>query len=685
MDIRAIYGDINLIPRIRAEAKQHSDRLDFVLTVIKNMQNNEVKYPQKVDSIDLFDCKQGYGGFRRLQSAVWFQAFEDFEPSQSIYTRSLDEIHETREDVLHALGVIHKVRSWLHTIKPKSKESDQMSFEDLTNFSNYFGNSAYQTLRHARATLERYTKKMITKSAKRIAVTRGLDYILHEGFQISGDGLLQGSTLFFRALYESQSRDLSIEEKTLERILENAASDIYATDSNRRGYLDFFYAPGKLSQTLSILRDARILGRFVQGFEQLEDQFYQRDFKAAPMTVATRALKRIENLERLEQANNSPQDNFFANEYKQLVEDNGDALFAIRMALLYRDIVKIEGEGAIDKLKAEYPGIPDSSISLIKFLIAPNGERDFHFHFAQRELTNEDPVIQKFGEIVGDETKSRSLLLFTYAALDYGLETRFTGRQWENVVNLYQNVMKQLKGVRDLPYDPLRLDPDARIVSELLPPNFLSTAFARSIDPITRDIKIAITSGQPVVKFNHLYEQDEAVLQVICEDYRGLLSHIAQTCYIHKVNIDQAKAFSFSIPPNSLSYLSDKFNGALDFFNLSLPTYFDADLFVNQVRGILNERKDIEFDSAELMKGIIRAELHYKPETQMYELVARVHNQPGLLAAMTTTLSKALDINIHTSKGHLHRDGKEVTRRFYFYAVGRDDTLQESIGEYFPL
>ncbi len=643
LDSRLLAGSGKFYRKVKKQLRQYTDSLEFILGMLSDLESQHKIHYRGIFDARSFNVKYGIGGLRHFQTGVWIDGIKRFTPSVEVYTK-------IPPDVIEAVGYMLKLRAWLNLRKDVSKptvhSNDELTYEDRVAFREAFGEEGLEMVVSSRKIIRQFAESKIYRILKGgIAIDGGIEHGIG-GLRISRRCKTEDqNTIFYRLMLHSQKRSLPIEPDTYHYFLSEASTFIRPDPA----FLDFFYEKGSLASTLRNLSRFSVLGKILPGFSKLEAALYERGHRNWHITRAGQAVRRIENLESLDDNNQnvSQQMRFFMDEYKNLEPEQ---LFALRLALLCKGIPQVLGittQQYTDQLHNLYPQTPHSALDTTAFLIE---NKDTLFSSAQSNVVGDPATVVMQVNRVKDARQLRSLLLFTYADLGYGKQKRFTPEKWENVIDLYKNTMRRLMGQEHKPYDPLALDEEGRTLGSAMPESFLQSRYvAGLVNTYIGWLRKVDQQKIPQIRFTKTYSDKTALLEIAAENFQGLLWRIAGMCYKHGMDITQAQIYSLKGP----------YKLALDFFNLAITTGIDEGHFKKELTEIISTRGDIQILVSDLLGKINIKDLsiEHLPEASYYRMVMSGVDQRGLLYAVTRTLSENVGVDIYATNAHTSRDG----------------------------
>jgi len=641
LDFRLLAGSPELGYKVKQHLRQYSDPQEIVSYILKRLEKMQKEFPQEISNVKSFNVKYGIGCLRHFHTGVWIEAIKNLSSSHDIY-KGLPK------DVLESVNLLLKTRSWLNIRKnfgPTMKENDELTYDDLRQFIDYFGPESFRMLMEARRRIHHFTEAITYKRLKRgISIPGGLEQGIG-GIRISPANLEDQSDIFYRVMLQSQRRDLPIELDLYHRYLSEACNFVKPSPA----FLDFFSEKGSLPATIKRLIKFNVMGNIMPGFSYLETALFESGHRNKYITRAGQARHRLENLENLADINVQidPQTEFFRKEHSLLQPEQ---LQALKLALFCKGIPESMGittRTYAAKLSRVYPQISDQMLKTIKFLI---NKRGLLFDTAQQHVVDDSATFSHLRKRVQDAERLRMLLLFTYADLGYGKHEQFSPEQWGNVLDLYRNTMKKITGQKSMAYDPFALDEERKAIAEHLPENFLHSRYANKlITYVNRLLKVNVQKN-PSISFNRTYSDKTAFLEIASEDFAGLLWRIAGTCYMHGIDIKQAQIYSLNNP----------YKLALDLFSVTLNNGLNESEFKKDLEKIIIEKGQIDIPASEVLEraNLTSVDIEAFPKRGDYRMTVSGDDQIGLFYAITRTLSEQVGADIRATNGNKSMDGK---------------------------
>ncbi len=676
LDYRRLAGSEEFEGAFLGKLKGSLDNLGFFLDMRSTLEQHF-----GIDTVP-FNMKYGEGGLRQFNIAVHVQGAEKFEASSEVYGRIPD-------DAMDAYSVLLKASSWLNlryglnAERPKRKTSagvqsnEIFGVADLEAFERFFGKGSIQTLHRSRRIIKQFSEKVSYERLKSGIRSSIFIYTLGglglDSYTENGD---RGKE-FYDLLSEAQKRNLNIAPKDYHNLI--AEAEKFAAP--RPEFMDLFHQEGNLAGTLEIMLTAGALGRTLLGFSALETSYFEDTHRNRNITRARQAINRVYNLESLmhPKQHQTDREKFFSHEYSLL---DLNQLTSLKLALLCKAIPQTLGITArqyLSDLKKSYSSLDEDSLSTMEFLI---DSKDLLIGTAQAELLMERSTIDSVVSKIINPERLRSLLLFTYgdltsspmAGIHSATSKHFSNLDWDNVILLYKRIMNRLNDVEDTGYNPEELNDELAEIAKYVPLSFFRSRHKEPISINLKHIQNVIADKNPEIVFTKLPE-DYFLLQVIAENFPGLLWRVAGVCCRHKYNLQEAEIYS----------TSGQYNIAFDFFEIDAQSVSNITPFQDELASVIKERKDIGINAQELLRGMdIKYTLDYIPLVDKYRMSIMARDRKGLFYSVIRTLSDEVGADICATKARTLRNGR-VTDVFFFSSEHPQQVVESRIAKNFDI
>jgi len=329
-----------------------------------------------------------------------------------------------------------------------------------------------------------------------------------------------------------------------------------------------------------------------------------------------------------------------------------------------------------------------------------NNHKKYLVDVVRTMLANEDSTIESVAEEIGDLSKLKMLLAFTYAHYDYGDKQKLEDRHWQSLIMLFENVRNYIEKTDKLPFNFHSYDEKEIEILEKIPMSFFRGERCNDLYKLNswiKHIKIALNDkdkNDPRVVFK-LNEGGELELAVLAQDYPGSLWRITGTCFEHEVDIAQASGYVIDEP----------YNLSMDFLKIKLPPIIrvrkileskygvDGKLNPDEINKIFIERLDRQI--RDIVGGA--SDICCNPREIISDISARYNmdcfgggryrvglrfsvDKPGILYSFTRILSDVGEIT--GFKTYSHSNG-EITDSFSMQSDKCEDDLRDKLDEYF--
>ncbi|QEG01104.1 Bifunctional uridylyltransferase/uridylyl-removing enzyme [Stieleria maiorica] len=589
LDSDLLIGDSELDHRIRRVCRGRAAELglDFIFAINQDFRRFDQLYPQSPGDIGGFHVKNGKGGLRGFQMAMWLYSFERWIPSLQVYqqvrsTRRFDREGAPSANVLEAVGVLFSTRCWIeqrraaqtaeHSGGEKLPPPLFMDVSDMEAFLHRFGAGGLTQLRNARDVIDSYRHETMDRLLERGVVVPDTDGLVvwgSDGLRISADALFKDATEMFFSLYHAQQRFLLPIDRAVKRAARKNISESLRPDP---ALIKLMISPGPVYPAIKDWFEFGVLEKLVPGFGELFHQLYQPGHRAATLTRAARAVQRIQGLEYLDTLKRSEitssDEAYFLRQYQD-IGDSGRG--ALRLALLTDEIpqtlyptnappdpsgydAQTYGDSVrryVSEYLSDVPGLSGPTLRTIEFLLLKKREL-----LKWAEAGSRPQVLESWRREI-DQLHSRdsadtirALALFAYAAFDYhnpeGVpRIRLEPEQWQKIQNLTQNLLHGELGVGGRPFEDHYFDPTGQRIGALLPHRLLASPHVdnslrqtyegtETLDPqrahrIIFALTAVVQTGRPKVELKR--DGDFYRLTLYSWDFPGLFWRVAGALY----------------------------------------------------------------------------------------------------------------------------------------------------------
>ena len=171
LDGDLLVGDVAFDHRIRRVCRERAAELglEFIFSTTQDLRRFDQMYPHAPGDVGGFHVKNGKGGLRTFQMAMWLYSFERWIPSVQVYeqvrnTRRFDSEGAPTPKVLDAVGIIFCARCWIEQrrIEQRGNHTQQrqvslvIDVADMEAFLTRFGAEGLTQLNTAREIISSY-------------------------------------------------------------------------------------------------------------------------------------------------------------------------------------------------------------------------------------------------------------------------------------------------------------------------------------------------------------------------------------------------------------------------------------------------------------------------------------------------------------------------------------------------
>ncbi|PAY18876.1 hypothetical protein CKO51_14310 [Rhodopirellula sp. SM50] len=587
LDCDLLVGDSELDHRIRRVCRGRAAELglDFIFAVNQDLRRFDQLHPQPPGDIGGFHVKNGKGGLRGFQLAMWLYSFERWVPSLQVYqqvrsTRRFDREGAPSATVLEAVGVIFSTRCWIEQRRAaqaagRPRDSGEklvspllLDAADMEAFLYRFGAGGLTKLRNARDVIDSYRHETMDRLLERGVVVPDTDGLVvwgSDGLRIGTDALFKDATEMFYSLYRAQQRFLLPIDRAVKRAARKNISESLRPDP---ALIKLMISPGPVYPAIKDWFDFGVLEKLLPGFGELSNQLYQPGHRAATLTRAARAVQRLEGLEYLDtlkrSAVSSRDEAYFLRQYQD-IGDSGRG--ALRLALLTDEIPQTVYMSAVPSGPPDYdpqvygesvrryvnehlsnlPGLSGPTLRTIEFLLLKKREL-----LKWAEAGSHPQVLESWRRELerlhsrDSADTIRALALFAYAAFDFRnpqgvARIRLEPEQWQKIQNLTQNLLHGELGVGGRSFEDHYFDPTGQRIGALLPHRLLASPHVdnslrqtyegtETLDPqrahrIIFALTAVVQTGRPKVELKR--DGDYYRLTLYSWDFPGLFWRVA--------------------------------------------------------------------------------------------------------------------------------------------------------------
>jgi [protein-PII] uridylyltransferase len=381
------------------------------------------------------DVKEGKGGLRDYHSAYWAAKVKYRVQTAAQLTEHALLSEKEWQSYSRALEFLWRVRNQLHYLH--GRKEDRLSFEDQEALAVSLGYPVENSLLATEAFLKEYfthalhvyqlswnlLEKCLNEQAAfpenwgredPIEITPG--FFLHHGkLSMVDPRRFDRNPLHLWGAFEAVHRHgVDTEARLKEKITENLDSvgeRFRCAEESIRPFLSFFEQPGYLYRVLEIMLETGFLRKFLPEFDRIYCQVQYDRYHVFPVDIhSLYAVRELENLDRNKDTDLWP----LFSELMKEIKDPG----LLKLAALIHDLGKAEGSSHAqrgEKIAAEIGErlhLARARIENLRFLVR---EHLTFAEIAQRRDLNDENLIFRFAQTVGDGERLRMLYLLSFA------------------------------------------------------------------------------------------------------------------------------------------------------------------------------------------------------------------------------------------------------------------------------
>lgn len=439
LDARWVAGDKKLFyewERKLWDVVARGREQDLILKIQQTIKDRHKHYGDSVFILEP-EVKEGKGGLRDYHAA-WWAAKIKYRLSTN---RELTEKKILSEKEWHtlrnALNFLWRVRNQLHYFY--QRREDRLSFEDQERIASLLGYKEPEMVKATELFLQDYFRHAL--HIYQISAHL-LDRCLHEqalalgeyrkpasaeifpGFSIyHGKLIATDPSLFDRqplAIWKAfaivHKYGVEMDSQLKEMIsgqLDVVEEKFRAAEESIKYFWSFFAARGNLSLVLETMHETGFLPKFLPEFEKIHCQVQYDRYHIYPVDIhSIYAVRELENLEKEMTSQSYPL-------FGQIMGEINDPGL-LKLAAFLHDLGK--GEGAAHARRGEdiaagigqRLNLSPEQIAHLRFLVR---EHQTLGEMAQRRDLNEENLVLRFAQKVGDEERLRMLYLLSFADL----------------------------------------------------------------------------------------------------------------------------------------------------------------------------------------------------------------------------------------------------------------------------
>jgi [protein-PII] uridylyltransferase len=547
--------------------------------ILQIQQASEARHKKMGDSVFVLEpeVKEGKGGLRDYHSALWAAKVQFSISSARDFTEKGLLSEKEWETYSRALGFLWRVRDRLHYLH--GRREDRLSFEDQPTLAQVFGYRGEDPIRATESFLKDYFHQALQihhlswnilekctnevtashrtwwrKAAPEIAP----GFHLYRGRLTLSDpaGFDRNPFQLWKAFEIIHRHGLEMSAGLQEVVVQHLAAvneRFRSAPESIRSFLSFFEEPGHLYRVLEEMHESGFLQRFLPEFENVHCHIQYDRYHLYPVDV--HSLYAVQELELLEGKKGPQAWPLFEQLMKEVLDPP-----LLKLAALVHDLGKAEGpshalrgEKIAESIGARL-GISAGRIDTLRFLVR---EHLTFTEIAQRRDLNDENLIFRFAQTVGDRERLKMLYLLSFADLRAVGPNAWTA--WKDTLmrELFLKTLHLLdrgEGLRKEEQE--RVVGIQRQVMELLkgqipPPK--TAEYLASIPPRHYQVHEARSIGQQILMAERLADVAVAVdgeekpeegcdeITVVARDEPGLFAKICGALTAHHLNILSAQ------------------------------------------------------------------------------------------------------------------------------------------------
>lgn len=644
------------------------------------------KYAVSPDDFTQVDIKEE---LRRAQIPMWIYGNAEFLHSHEVYERAHLNKNGTidglpNQSVIEALGVLLMWRNWFEQHAHKTNDRS-VSFRNIhiPAFIENFGETGLGKLIWARRTIAHYKNDALDQLSERgIIVPDTNKKVIWGNSGASAQFAKEPSefsTQFFSFYKAVQRWNLPVANQTERELRWQAQEKLNLTS----GFISILESKAPLAKIVNQWRDFGILPKLIDKFEILETQLYRTNHRSDGFTKAARAVDRIKNLDKLENATFTEDENqnFFLTLYRDL---QAPTLAALRLALLVEEIPEDQQDGitqpeqnlhdyVTDQLARKIPSLSSDSARVIEFLI--KNKREILTAAEQcAEQNNIETWLSKVAKlkIVDPAEAVRALTLFAYAAFDYKLgehvsRARLTPWQWKNLITLSENLLLKISGIDATRSEAHMYSPDDLKICNNIPERLKNSPLIRKfslgaygaqldpyrLNPVINSIKTLLKNDQPVIKIMPSADDDLAQAHIYAWDKPGIFWQIAQAFYEAGASIAFTHLYSIPNPESECFSLSHVGGNVIYDLIRFKPKTLLSEKHALELKTTIEEKLATQLDHSNDTHFPILQKISSKMNAKLtslgankYQLHYHHDDSPGILYAICRYLSEVVEADI---------------------------------------
>ena len=387
------------------------------------------------------NVKESKGGLRDLHEAFWVAkiVFGIENYSGFLDEKILDR--KSFREVISAYDFLLKVRNQLHLLS--GRRSDILSFEMQREVAHFFG------FGRERSGVEHFMKNYFSSAIDLAVITNEIIKASREelkrkssSFSLTalftpreelGEFFIEGNALFVKEEEESsvlkeplkviegfklvQERGLELSSSafSLFKLSAETLREKFRKREVLRAFKEILTRQERLSYTLELMHDTKVLGALIPDFERLRGHFQYDTYHK--FTTDIHSILTVRELEKISEKGTSGTSVKEKERLYQILQDleRPELLF---IAGLFHDVGKgkpgrheIVGAGLVRKYMGEM-GFKEDEIEEVAWLVR---NHLLMAHLAFRRDISDPKLIEQFKEQCGSEERLKKLFLLTYA------------------------------------------------------------------------------------------------------------------------------------------------------------------------------------------------------------------------------------------------------------------------------
>ncbi len=586
LDARFLQGDAHLLEEMRRDLTRKvlpRVRSEFVRGKLAEMEQRMSRHGGTVYVLEP-SVKEGIGGLRDIQTVQWVaKVLFGCEGIAAFPEHGLADERDARH-LARSRDFLLRTRLELHFAGSAAR--DILSMERQPQLADRFGYRDKEGVRGVERFMQVYythcaTVRQITEAVIKRAlegerkVPRILDRLrekeLGEGF-FARDGAIHsreaplarfrrspGSLLGLFALYQRTNLELSPELQVAVRRSLRLVDDAFRRESaNRAAFLAILGEERRLYETLLLMNELRLLGRFLPEFDRIHCKM-QHDYYHA-YTVDEHSIRSVHEIVALPRTEEPHLELL-----RQAARETGEAgdRTLLLLAVLLHDVGKGYGPGHAERggrLAVEIAdrlGLEEEEGDTLQFLIRHHLAMA---HVAQRRDLHDERTIAEFASLAGSLPRLRLLLLLTYAdikAVGPGVWSEWKGSL---LSELFTETARHLAAGGVLPAETEgkvreRREETARLLGGRYPGEWVETELDRlsaraylTYRPEKLAQLLTVLGGRGEEALATGWRQEERMgfteLSVVAADAPGLFAKIAGVLTANGINILAAQIYT---------------------------------------------------------------------------------------------------------------------------------------------